>query len=197
MQDSRLFRTSSLTATVMAGLIAALLALSPLAPLTLMAHADANRPDLVPGIEEDSTAPENVILMENYSEDVNCPDSGLFIRLLVTNVKKTVGIITVDVHGDNPDEFLRERVGRARVAAIKGNTPVCVPVEQPGFYAIALYHDKNANKKLDKNWLGIPREPVGLSQNPKLSLSRPKYENSAFEVTKEGADLQITLKNAI
>ena len=36
---------------------------------------------------------------------------------------------------------------------------------EPGRYAITVYHDKNDNRQFDKNWLGMPKEDWGVSNN--------------------------------
>src|SRR5690348_10672911 len=38
---------------------------------------------------------------------------------------------------------------------------------QTGTYAISVFHDENSNGRLDTNFLGIPREGVGASNNAK------------------------------
>lgn len=54
----------------------------------------------------------------------------------------------------------------------------------PGFnagtYALVVIHDENKNKKMDKNFLGIPKEGFGFSNNPKVGLSAPSYEKATF-----------------
>lgn len=47
---------------------------------------------------------------------------------------------------------------------------------EPGRYAVTLFHDENANHRLDK-LLGIPREGFGFSRNPKLRLGPPRYDS--------------------
>ncbi|ARN76798.1 hypothetical protein BST97_01590 [Nonlabens spongiae] len=49
-----------------------------------------------------------------------------------------------------------------------------------GFYAAAYYQDVNDNGELDKNFFGIPREPVGASNMD--SLGQPKFDKCKFEV---------------
>lgn len=148
-----------------------------------------------PAAAKDSSIPQAVsALLKNAPP---CPETGLSIRVTVKNVKASRGIITADLHGDNPDDFLKEIVGRGRAVAVKGETHVCIPVKKPGTYAIAIYHDLNSNLQLDKNFLGIPSEPIGISNNPRFTLGPPKFKDSAFEVTDKGADLVIVLRNAL
>src|SRR5215467_12008504 len=40
----------------------------------------------------------------------------------------------------------------------------------PGTCAVSVFHDENSNGKLDTNFLGIPREGVGASNNAKGHL---------------------------
>lgn len=45
----------------------------------------------------------------------------------------------------------------------------------PGRYALALYQDLNGDKKLNKNFIGYPKEPFGFSRNFIPKLSAPKF----------------------
>ena len=51
-----------------------------------------------------------------------------------------------------------------------------------GKYAIALFIDKNKNNKIDKNFIGIPKEQFGFSNNAMGKLSAPSFEKAMFEV---------------
>lgn len=44
-----------------------------------------------------------------------------------------------------------------------------------GNYGLALFHDENANGKLDTT-LGIPREGFGFSRNPVVRFGAPRFE---------------------
>lgn len=126
-----------------------------------------------------------------------CWASPTVIKVIVKNVRSSQGIITADLHNDRPEQFLKSRykILRVRVPARKGKTELCVPAPGPGVFAIALYHDVNANTDLDKNGLGIPTEPFGISNNPTIFLGPPSHEEAAFEVKPEGATLEIELKD--
>jgi uncharacterized protein (DUF2141 family) len=64
----------------------------------------------------------------------------------------------------------------------------------PGRYAVAVFHDENGNGKMDTNLVGMPREGVGASNNPKTRLGPPKFADAAFSVAGSEVDLQITLR---
>lgn len=50
----------------------------------------------------------------------------------------------------------------------------------PGTYAISAFHDENSNGKLDTNFMGIPREGVGASNNTKGRLDLPSFPQLRF-----------------
>ena len=51
----------------------------------------------------------------------------------------------------------------------------------PGNYALTLFHDENANGKLD-TILGIPREGFGFSRNPTVRFAAPKYDKVVIKI---------------
>jgi len=63
----------------------------------------------------------------------------------------------------------------------------------PGTYAVAVFHDENSNGKLDTNFLGIPREGVGASNNARGHLGPPKFEAAAFSFSGGRLNLKITI----
>lgn len=60
-----------------------------------------------------------------------------------------------------------------------------------GTYAIACYHDENNNGKLDANFLGIPKEGTGASNDAKGSMGPPKFKDAEFQVVR---DTTLTIK---
>jgi uncharacterized protein (DUF2141 family) len=52
---------------------------------------------------------------------------------------------------------------------------------KPGTYAVALYADKNSDSKLNTNFLGIPSEGFGISNNPKAKTRAPKFKEASFD----------------
>ena len=50
----------------------------------------------------------------------------------------------------------------------------------PGDYAVAVFHDENSNGKLDRNFMGIPKEGVGASNDAKGKFGAPKFDDARF-----------------
>ena len=60
-----------------------------------------------------------------------------------------------------------------------------------GEYAIKIYQDENSNQKLDFNFIGIPKEGYGYSNNVGR-FGRPAYQEAKFTV-EEKTEIQIEL----
>ena len=53
---------------------------------------------------------------------------------------------------------------------------------EPGPYAITVFHDKNDNRRFDKNWLGMPKEAWGVSNNVRPWLRAPRFDEASLGV---------------
>ncbi len=59
-----------------------------------------------------------------------------------------------------------------------------------GTYAVIMMDDEDANLEMDK-FLGMPREGFGFSQNPRVGMSVPKFEECSFVVDTTLVELTI------
>jgi uncharacterized protein (DUF2141 family) len=65
-----------------------------------------------------------------------------------------------------------------------------------GDYAVAIYHDLNANDNFDRNWIGYPKEPFAVSNNlHPFKLLYPSFDAAKVRLTDKGAALTIHLLN--
>lgn len=62
-----------------------------------------------------------------------------------------------------------------------------------GRYAVSVFHDQNSNGKLDSNFMGIPREGVGASNNAKGHFGPPKFTAAAFQYSGGSTTLNISI----
>ncbi|MBV8657926.1 MAG: DUF2141 domain-containing protein [Burkholderiales bacterium] len=64
-----------------------------------------------------------------------------------------------------------------------------------GTYAVSVSHDENENGKLDKNFLGIPTEGYGVSNNHTYAMKSPTWDESKFQVkTGSSCAIEINLR---
>ncbi len=62
-----------------------------------------------------------------------------------------------------------------------------------GVYAVSVFHDENMNQKLDKNFMGVPKEGYGASNNPKKKMGPPNFDETKFQSSGTQQSLEIKL----
>jgi uncharacterized protein (DUF2141 family) len=117
------------------------------------------------------------------------------LKLVVTGIKNSNGEININVF-NRADGFPKEdtkaiRHLRGRVS--DGKCTVVITGLPFGKYAIAVYHDENNDKKLNKSWYGIPSEGVGSSNNVKGNFGPPTFDQAKFDFGPESNELSIVV----
>lgn len=106
------------------------------------------------------------------------------VEFVIKNVKNDEGVISAALFSgeDNfPDK--EKALFNTTVSASKGETKVRFEDIPAGEYALAVFHDENNNKDLDTNFIGIPKEGYGFSNNSKATFGPPKYKDAKFRVS--------------
>ena len=109
------------------------------------------------------------------------------IALQIEGLRNDEGQILVGLY-DNPDPFPGKREEALQSLALRieqGQATGAFERLPPGAYAIAVVHDENANNELDSNWLFIPTEGIGVSNNPEPRFGPPSFEEARFELGSE------------
>jgi len=107
------------------------------------------------------------------------------LRVVATNVKSDEGKVYVWVY-DKKDDWLSDRYRTQKSVEVAGNRArdrITIELLLPaGEYALSVFQDVNDNGKLESNFIGIPREPAGLSNNVRPRFGPPKYKDAVFTV---------------
>lgn len=62
----------------------------------------------------------------------------------------------------------------------------------PGDYGVALFHDIDDDEVLDTNFVGMPKEPYGFSNNARGTFGPPSYDKIIFAY--DGEPLTIAIQ---
>ena len=65
-----------------------------------------------------------------------------------------------------------------------------------GTYAVSIGHDLNGNKRVDTNFIGLPTEQWGVSNNARPTLRAPRFDEASFKVAADAKDVVIDIKVA-
>lgn len=114
----------------------------------------------------------------------------------VTGTKGEIRLVLFNQADGFPDEVSLFRGKTTALSEIdsSGKTRFHFTNVKPGDYAVSVYHDKNGNKQLDKNFLGFPKEPYGISNNIRARLGLPTFESAKFKVEGEDETISLVIK---
>lgn len=128
-----------------------------------------------------------LIRVDGYSQQLN------ELEIEVMNIEEPIGNLMIAVYSKE-DDFLGDKNFAGKVAKVSKTPSQKVSFQIPfGEYAVAIYQDLNADGELNTNFLGIPKEPYGFSNDSMGMLSPPDFEEASFSFNTENLVIEISL----
>jgi len=119
------------------------------------------------------------------------------LKLKIFGLKPSQGFIMLALYNSEKGFTTDETIAFRKVkVATQNNSVQTVVLEHIPFgkYAIISYQDVNGNEKMDANFIGIPKEPYGASNNARNSFGPPSFKEALFEFTKNGQEISFQLQ---
>jgi uncharacterized protein (DUF2141 family) len=111
---------------------------------------------------------------------------GFAITVTVAGIKEHEGEVNCSLYSKEKGFPMKKPIFAEQRVPVKSGSEKCVFTNVPaGVYAIAVYQDEDSDGKVDTNMIGIPLEPVGVSNNPKPAMRAPTFDEAKFEVSKD------------
>ena len=109
------------------------------------------------------------------------PTQGTQLTIMIENTEVVDGYIRIGVFNAN-DTFLKKgsTYKKYKIAVEDSIETIIIDDLPKGEYAFILYHDKNSDGKMNRKFIGIPKEPYGFSNNIRPKLSKPTFEECKF-----------------
>lgn len=125
-------------------------------------------------------------------------ESGCTLRIHVDGFRNTKGNLGTIIF-KSPDGWPEslEKSFRHGPAPIDKQTRTAIavwPNLPPGDYGVAAIHDENSNHKLDRNFIGIPKEGFGFANNPHVTFAPPNFRQALVQVSCPVTDVIIHLQ---
>lgn len=99
------------------------------------------------------------------------------LHIEITGLRNSKGQIVLELSSEHEKSIS----GITKDVAYKSCT-IIIQNLKPGKYAFKYFHDENRNTNLDMNWLGIPVEGYGFSNNASGTFGQPAFEKTVFEL---------------
>ena len=122
--------------------------------------------------------------------------AGSSVAVTVNKVRPGKGVLLITLV--NKEQFLmRRKLKKPLMKALVKPLGKSVQYEfkdvAPGDYAVQVLQDFDEDGYMTDNWLGIPKEPWGMSNNPPVGLGGPKWERAKFTVSESPEVVKVSL----
>lgn len=103
------------------------------------------------------------------------------LRVLIKGFANDLGKARLALYNSLDNFESHEQTFRTRVTSITEGTVYAVFDSIPyGEYAVKVFHDENENENLDTNFLGMPIEAYGFSNNARGSFGPAGWDDAKF-----------------
>lgn len=122
--------------------------------------------------------------------------SAFTLKVSVENLQSNKGTIKYLIFNkeDGFPDVLKNSFKSGTILVKDADKGIVLESLEEGSYAVSIIHDENDNDKLDTNFMGIPKEGFGFSNNPRIYFGPPSFEKARVEVEKD-TDINIVLKH--
>ncbi len=124
--------------------------------------------------------------------ETSCPG----IHVKIQDIKNSTGAVACALF-ESPDGFPTEFLKFATnimMVKIRDTEASCNFLDiPPGTYALAVIHDENRDGKLETNWMGVPTEGYGFSNDATAVGGAPSFDAASFTYDGQTIDLTIRL----
>ena len=111
----------------------------------------------------------------------------------ITGVRTDKGSLMVSVVNTEAGWNNQEKPVAASKIAATGKNAVLHFNLPAGSYAVQVMHDENDNGKVDSNFMGIPTEGYGFSNNPQV-MRKAYFSEAKFDVGDAASSIVIRLR---
>ena len=118
------------------------------------------------------------------------------LHVQITGLESTDGSLAVALFSSEADyENQSNPVRRAWLPVTADVLEWTVEDLPAGHYALLAYHDVNGNRQIDFRRLGMPKEPVAVSNDARGIFGPPRFEAARFSIDSgETARQQVRLR---
>jgi len=132
-------------------------------------------------------------------------NSSVLAEILIINVESAYnnGLALVGIY-DKEENFGKAKVNKklntekilTGAATEISNNKAQIKLDVPfGSYVVSGFQDFDGNGVISGNFLGIPKEPFGFSNDAKGRFGPPKWQDAVFVFNKSNQKITLRLKN--
>ena len=133
------------------------------------------------------TALLTFLILINLTSSIYSQDkASVSIHIDITPTKFNKGSVLIALY-ESEESYMKDIYKSADVLVKDNKAQFTFQSLKKGVYAFSFFHDLNNNKKLDTNFLGIPKEPYGFSNDKKGRFGPPKFSEASLKINKNSS----------
>ena len=132
-----------------------------------------------------------IVLLPSFSQST--PTATLEIK--ITGIRNQKGLIGIGINS-SPEGWPRKpelEPNWKKSNVVDGVFTARIENLTYGTYAVSVLDDENSNLEMDM-FMGIPKEGFGFSNNARVGLSPPKFEECSFKLDQPYKQITIDLR---
>lgn len=123
------------------------------------------------------------------------PAPGVRLTVRVDGLRNDRGGVAVALFASAAEFPDQRRALAGQLGKItRGRASVTFMDVRPGVYAIAVLHDENQNAKMDFNFLGMPLEGYGFSNDAQALFGPPSFAAASFRLLPRASQIAVKIR---
>ncbi|MEM9724051.1 MAG: DUF2141 domain-containing protein [Pseudomonadota bacterium] len=115
------------------------------------------------------------------------------LRVILEGLRSDAGRTICRIYPEGANFPRQGSVERVDAAIANGRSACVFSGVAPGRYAVAIAHDEDGDGAVDRGLLGVPTEGFAFSQNARVRLGPPDFDEAAIDVPAAGAAIRIQM----
>lgn len=118
------------------------------------------------------------------------------LKVEITGITQVKGKMFMAIYDSEAGFLDVEKAVQKTMVAIEGKEFSHLFTGLPtGTYALAIFQDENGNNEMDTNWIGMPKEGFGFSNDAPVRMGPPSFADASIAlVENEEKVIQIKLR---
>ena len=138
-----------------------------------------------------------VLILLSGLQSASAEDLTGILTVEISGLKDSTGDVYIAVY-DSDETWLGDEVVLTQKVSIEealDGDRVRAELQLPlGDYAFSVFYDQDGDGELKTNFIGMPKEPIAVSNNAVAKFGPPKFDDAVFNLGAEPMIQSITMK---
>lgn len=122
------------------------------------------------------------------------PPAKATVTVEIRNLRSDAGVVRARVYRTEAAYKSQASSDTAEAKIQGGKATLVLEGIAPGTAMISVFHDEDGDGKMKTNWLGMPKEGIGVSKDAKGFMGPPKFDDAKLELPAGPTATSITLR---